>query len=345
MTGHHLVDPPGHARKRAQELLRRNGDVDVALIVLFGHVLHLANEPVHLGTDHLPNLAHLFGPVPARTDVVQPNPGRAQHPLQRVQHKGVADRLQVQVEDPPHRRLNLPHLLRVFNVPAQVLPHQPLKLRIRPHIPLERQVDAVMHRAHLQPLLEVPDIPVDRGPGEDLGDVAGLSRLQILPQRGEGGVLGRRDGFKELARRPKVELPIVELPRNVGRDLLSPGSHLREQLPVVLIEPHKLPAHRHILVVHAEPPGDGVGGTRRRPAHMRRWRPPGGRGLPHPLTLLTRPIPRAWARIRNHTRLLARSGSHIRSLQVSVPITLLFGLRGPAAGPRRWLFLAPANRY
>ena len=95
----------------------------------------------------------------------------------------------------------------------QVLAHELLQQRVRPEVPLEREVDLIVELADLEALLDVLGAEAARAGClvEDEAEVAGLRALERAAHLVDRPLLAARVRVEELNRRAEGELVVVQL--------------------------------------------------------------------------------------------------------------------------------------
>src|ERR1019366_9174747 len=217
MPGDHVVHALRHYPEGPEALFSGDSDIDVTLIVLGGHVSHRIDKAGELRAENFLKRSYLLRPVSSHADVGHFNPGVFQYAVKGVQHKRIADGLEVEIKHSPHGGFDAADFDFIPEVLPEIDAEKTLVFRIRTDVPLERQIDPVVDRTHVKPFLEVAKIPVDGSTGEDLCQITGLRGLQMLTERRCWHSPLAGDTFEELASRQKVELPVVKLSRDIRR--------------------------------------------------------------------------------------------------------------------------------
>ena len=122
-------------------------------------------------------------------------------------------------------------------------------------IPLERQIDTVVHGPYVEPLFEIAGVPVDRSASEDLCKVSSLSRLKVTAQGRKGHPIRARKVLKILAGRTEVELPVVKLFGYLRRHRTGPRSQACKQFAFLFTQADELTPQCNAAIVNAKSPG------------------------------------------------------------------------------------------
>ncbi len=149
-------------------------------------------------------------------------------------------------------------------------------LPVRADVPLEGQIDGVVHRTHNEAILEVRQPPIVLRARKRLPRCSRPGRIPAPRAAPKAACCGRRERFKEGPGRTEGELPVVELASDGRRDARRPIGQAEQQLPVVFGNPQELAPAGQVGFVNAKPrrqragaPAGHEGWSMRRPDSFR----------------------------------------------------------------------------
>jgi hypothetical protein len=192
------------------------------------------------------------------------------HGLERIHQEGLADRLDVVIENLEDGLLGGGDFGLILEGLPKVDTGQPLIFGVGADVPLERKVDPVMDRPDLKPALEIADTPVLLGALEDLDEILRLAALERLAQLAERHSSALGMVFKEAPGGAEFKLPVVKLPRDRGRHRSRPGNQSGQPLPLFFAQPDEVPADCQVRFVHPEALGAAACSRGMAPAIMGR---------------------------------------------------------------------------